>query len=379
MTTIRLPVTLWNGDRAAQYEIELDPAQILGDLPARIETVRTSTDEMIIAIGQRLAALEQESHSHPDIPKALIRLGARIAAMDARLSQPVQQEDAKPDVKTVNCDKCGAAVLQSVNGGPWTFLMDGVRLSGTKGETRCPKCQHDAKPCDDSMRRVTEALQAKGVLFPAEPAKPDADEAAAAVAVEALASVVWSESDHPAAVKHFRLGIFGARAVLAAFRRGDIPGASTPMLDAFRRENAEAQANGLRLSGQCQEALDARDKALAELAAVQDDLLHNGTKMNELRANLAAATERAEKAEHRIKLFKDECIFVHKERDAANASTRTAVAERDAARADADACADVVGRVIEWAEVPGNRIAPTILDDGRTALAAHDAARKERK
>ena len=85
MTTIRLPV-IWIknpskglNDAERIQVAEIDPAQILGDLPGR------------------LVALEQESHSHPDISEALIRIGTRIAALDARLSPPVPpQQDRCP-------------------------------------------------------------------------------------------------------------------------------------------------------------------------------------------------------------------------------------------------------------------------------------------
>ena len=53
-------------------------------------------------------------------------------------------------------------------------------------------------------------------------------------------------------------------------------------------------------------------------------------------ANRAADTvkERAEKLEHRIELFKNECSYVHKERNAANASLRESRAEADALRTE---------------------------------------------
>lgn len=90
------------------------------------------------------------------------------------------------------------------------------------------------------------------------------------------------------------------------------------------RENVE------RLSAERDKARAERDELRAKLEEAQR---HSPTgyvhyqMYNQMK-------ERAEKAEHRIELFKSECVYVHKERDAANASLREARAEADALRGE---------------------------------------------
>lgn len=90
-------------------------------------------------------------------------------------------------------------------------------------------------------------------------------------------------------------------------------------------------------------ASESLQRALADLAAEQTAHVNTGARCAALGHTLDAMTERAEKAEHRIGLFKNECMFVHKERDAANLSARDARAEADALRAELAAVSDAIG------------------------------------
>jgi hypothetical protein len=186
-----------------------------------------------------------------------------------------------------------------------------------------------------------------------------------------------------------------ARAILAAIRRGDVKlPEDTPQIKYWkdnaayhkRTENeqgAELAALRSRVAelekriAAAQMAtddmhvgmtiMDECDKALAELIAARSELFIsreaagcvtlNGDVITDtgvsvvqcissLKAELAAERELREKTEHRIVLFKNECIGVHKERDAANQSAREARAEAAQWKERADkAEAEIIGLI----------------------------------